>query len=64
MLLFLPQAVKNWKRYWKRAMNLSLPLLLAKKREKNIEKLLVFRKISLVRSRVNWLVKIALWWIF
>ena len=52
MLLCLPQAVKNSKRYWKSAMNLSLPLLLARKREKKMEKLLVrtiiYRVISFV----------------
>jgi hypothetical protein len=45
MLLCLPHAQKNSKRYWKRAMNLSLPLLLARNREKKMEKLLV-RKIN------------------
>lgn len=53
MLLCLPQAVKNSKRYWKRAMNLSLPLLLARKSEKKMEKLLVRTMISRVISFVS-----------
>ena len=48
MLLFFPQAQANSKRYWKRAMNLSLPLLFAKNSEKNMEKLLVLTKMPLV----------------
>ena len=48
MLLCFPHKQKNSNRYWKRAMNLSLPLLLAIKMEKNIEKLLVLIIICLV----------------
>lgn len=43
---------------------MSFPLLLARNKEKKIEKLLVRINISLVRSLVNWLVRIALWEIF
>ena len=60
ILLFLPQAVANSKRYWKRAINLSLPLLLARKREKKMEKLLVRMKIYFVICLVNLLVSLAL----
>ena len=38
MFEFLAQRQKNSKRYWKSAMNLSLPLLFAKKIEKYVEK--------------------------
>ena len=58
MLLCLPQRQKNSKRYWKREMNLSLPLLLARNRLKNMLKLLVRTKnsfvIYLVMREVLW----------
>ena len=42
-------------------MNLSLPLLFARKSEKKIEKLLVLIKISLVICLVKFLVLTAFW---
>lgn len=54
MLLCLPQMQKNSKRYWNKARNLSLPLLLAMNTEKKIEKSLVFIMSFLVISPVIW----------
>ena len=57
-LLCLPQRQRNSKRYWKRAINLSLPLLLARNRLKKMLKLPVYTKnflvISLVMREVLW----------
>lgn len=52
ILLCLPHVQINSNKYWKSAMNLSLPLLLAKNKEKKIEKLLVLSMISFVISLV------------
>jgi hypothetical protein len=42
MFEFLPHMQKNSKRYWNNAINLSLPLLFARKIEKYVEKSVAF----------------------